>query len=130
MATDPCFRRGLVGSFTGKGRGYASNPAITRAGRDPGATTSVPWALRDFPLCHRTVDLCYPRTPGSLRCMDEAKKSLEDLLRDELGDEPSQEAKDYARRLYERYRLPLDETTPNDSTDTVTGRTGSPGTEE
>ncbi|AFR10007.1 MULTISPECIES: hypothetical protein [Nocardiopsis] len=62
--------------------------------------------------------------------MDEAKKSLEDLLRDELGDEPSQEAKDYARRLYERYRLPLDETTPNDSTDTVTGRTGSPGTEE
>lgn len=38
--------------------------------------------------------------------MDDAKKNLEDLLRDELGDEPSQEAKDYARQLYERYKLP------------------------
>lgn len=38
--------------------------------------------------------------------MDDSKKSLEDLVRDELGDEPSQEAKDYARELYERYKLP------------------------
>lgn len=38
--------------------------------------------------------------------MDDSKKSLEDLVRDELGDEPSQEAKDYARQLYERYKLP------------------------
>ncbi|GHC95033.1 hypothetical protein GCM10007079_46230 [Nocardiopsis terrae] len=41
--------------------------------------------------------------------MDDSKKSLEDLVRDELGDEPSQEAKDYARQLYERYRLPATE---------------------
>ncbi|MFD6095596.1 hypothetical protein ACFVWN_08570 [Nocardiopsis flavescens] len=34
------------------------------------------------------------------------KKSLDDLVREELGAEPSQEAKDYARLLYERYRLP------------------------
>lgn len=38
--------------------------------------------------------------------MNETNKSLEDLVRAELGGEPSQEAKDYARRLYERYRLP------------------------
>lgn len=38
--------------------------------------------------------------------MDDSKKSLDDLVRDELGDEPSQEAKDYARQLYERYKLP------------------------
>lgn len=38
--------------------------------------------------------------------MSEEKKNLDDLVRDELGDEPSQEAKDYARQLYERYRLP------------------------
>lgn len=38
--------------------------------------------------------------------MDDAKKNLENLMREELGDEPSQEAKDYARRLYERFRLP------------------------
>ncbi|QUX28125.1 hypothetical protein KGD83_23115 [Nocardiopsis akebiae] len=38
--------------------------------------------------------------------MDETNKSLDDLVRDELGEEPSQEAKDYARELYERYRLP------------------------
>lgn len=31
---------------------------------------------------------------------------LDQLVRDELGKEPSQEAKDYARRLYEKYRLP------------------------
>ncbi|NYH53956.1 MULTISPECIES: hypothetical protein [Nocardiopsis] len=37
--------------------------------------------------------------------MDETNKSLDDLVRDELGGEPSQEAKDYARELYERYRL-------------------------
>ena len=34
------------------------------------------------------------------------KKTLDDLVREELGAEPSQEAKDYARLLYERYRLP------------------------
>ncbi|MFI6575081.1 hypothetical protein ACIBFB_04715 [Nocardiopsis sp. NPDC050513] len=39
--------------------------------------------------------------------MDESNKSLDDLVRDELGEEPSQEAKDYARRLYERFRLPV-----------------------
>ena len=38
--------------------------------------------------------------------MTEENKSLDDLVRDELGDEPSQEAKDYAHELYERYRLP------------------------
>lgn len=38
--------------------------------------------------------------------MNETNKSLEDLVRAELGGEPSQETKDYARRLYERYRLP------------------------
>ncbi|WP_198659019.1 hypothetical protein [Nocardiopsis sp. FIRDI 009] len=38
--------------------------------------------------------------------MDESNKSLDDLVRDELGEEPSQEAKDYARQLYERFRLP------------------------
>ncbi|WP_049575108.1 hypothetical protein [Nocardiopsis sp. SBT366] len=42
--------------------------------------------------------------------MDDSKKSLDDLVRDELGDEPSQEAKDYARELYERYRLPATDT--------------------
>lgn len=43
--------------------------------------------------------------------MDETNKSLDDLVRDELGGEPSQEAKDYARELYERYRIhtPADE---------------------
>lgn len=34
------------------------------------------------------------------------KKTLDDLVREELGAEPSQEAMDYARLLYERYRLP------------------------
>lgn len=43
--------------------------------------------------------------------MDDSKKSLDDLVRDELGDEPSQEAKDYARQLYERYKLPAADTT-------------------
>lgn len=38
--------------------------------------------------------------------MSETKKSLDDLVRAELGEEPSQEAKDYARQLYERYRIP------------------------
>ncbi|MFV2197415.1 MULTISPECIES: hypothetical protein [unclassified Nocardiopsis] len=37
--------------------------------------------------------------------MEEPNKSLDDLVRDELGGEPSQEAKDYARELYERFRL-------------------------
>ncbi|MDS1271972.1 hypothetical protein RIF23_16900 [Lipingzhangella sp. LS1_29] len=35
--------------------------------------------------------------------------ALDDLVREELGDEPSQEAIDYARELYERYRLPTEE---------------------
>ncbi|GAA1081040.1 MULTISPECIES: hypothetical protein [Nocardiopsis] len=48
--------------------------------------------------------------------MDDSKKSLEDLVRDELGDEPSQEAKDYARELYERYKLPAADTTASAST--------------
>ncbi|GAA1466308.1 hypothetical protein NE857_09470 [Nocardiopsis exhalans] len=48
--------------------------------------------------------------------MDDSKKSLEDLVRDELGDEPSQEAKDYARELYERYKLPAADTTSSAST--------------
>ena len=43
--------------------------------------------------------------------MDDSKKSLDDLVRDELGGEPSQEAKDYARQLYERYKLPAADTT-------------------
>ena len=38
--------------------------------------------------------------------MDETNKSLDDLVRDELGEEPAQAAKDYARELYERFRLP------------------------
>ncbi|WP_460855081.1 hypothetical protein [Nocardiopsis coralliicola] len=37
--------------------------------------------------------------------MDGKERDLDDLVRDELGDEPSQEAKDYARELYEKYRL-------------------------
>lgn len=38
--------------------------------------------------------------------MEDKKSELDDLVREELGDEPSQEAKDYARELYEKYRLP------------------------
>ncbi|MDA8372057.1 MAG: hypothetical protein M0026_19635 [Nocardiopsaceae bacterium] len=38
--------------------------------------------------------------------MDSEKRELDELVREELGDEPSQEAKDYARELYEKYRLP------------------------
>ncbi|WP_026117993.1 hypothetical protein [Nocardiopsis alkaliphila] len=45
--------------------------------------------------------------------MDDAKKNLENLMREELGDEPSQEAKDYARRLYERFRLPATDPAAN-----------------
>ncbi|MEU3020578.1 MULTISPECIES: hypothetical protein [unclassified Nocardiopsis] len=52
--------------------------------------------------------------------MDDAKKSLDDLVRDELGDEPSQEAKDYARELYERYRLPATGSGVNTGTPTGT----------
>ncbi|WP_304453856.1 hypothetical protein [Nocardiopsis sp. YSL2] len=37
--------------------------------------------------------------------MDDTNKSLDDLVRAELGEEPSQAAKDYARELYERFRL-------------------------
>ncbi|WP_017595638.1 hypothetical protein [Nocardiopsis potens] len=38
--------------------------------------------------------------------MDGKERDLDDLVREELGEEPSQEAKDYARLLYEKYRLP------------------------
>ncbi|MEY9210667.1 hypothetical protein NI17_014245 [Thermobifida halotolerans] len=40
---------------------------------------------------------------------------LDELVREELGAEPSQEAKDYARRLYEKYRLPDTPPTPTES---------------
>ncbi|WP_017622464.1 hypothetical protein [Nocardiopsis chromatogenes] len=36
--------------------------------------------------------------------MDSRDRDLDDLVRQELGEEPSQEAKDYARELYEKYR--------------------------
>lgn len=42
--------------------------------------------------------------------MDPKKADLDELVRKELGEEPSQEAKDYARELYEKYRLPEPET--------------------
>ncbi|MDT0304099.1 hypothetical protein [Streptomonospora wellingtoniae] len=38
--------------------------------------------------------------------MERKDTELDELVREELGDEPSQEAKDYARELYEKYRLP------------------------
>ncbi|WP_169805225.1 hypothetical protein [Nocardiopsis trehalosi] len=38
--------------------------------------------------------------------MDTTNTDLDRLVREELGAEPSQEAKDYARELYEKYRLP------------------------
>lgn len=38
--------------------------------------------------------------------MDPIETELDDLVREELGSEPSKEAVDYARRLYEQYRLP------------------------
>lgn len=38
--------------------------------------------------------------------MDPIETDLDDLVREELGSEPSQEAVDYARKLYEQYRLP------------------------
>jgi hypothetical protein len=47
--------------------------------------------------------------------MDDTNKSLDDLVRAELGEEPSQEAKDYARELYERYRLTPTEPTEDGS---------------
>lgn len=50
--------------------------------------------------------------------MSETKKSLDDLVRAELGEEPSQEAKDYARQLYERYRIPHTGDTGDESADT------------
>ncbi|WP_017536961.1 MULTISPECIES: hypothetical protein [Nocardiopsis] len=37
--------------------------------------------------------------------MDSRDRDLDDLVRQELGEEPSQEAKDYARELYEKYRM-------------------------
>ncbi|MBB4930126.1 hypothetical protein F4561_000946 [Lipingzhangella halophila] len=51
--------------------------------------------------------------------MESKKNELDELVREELGDEPSQEAKDYARELYEKYRLPTtssEETTPGEET--------------
>ncbi|WP_393916501.1 hypothetical protein [Halostreptopolyspora alba] len=51
--------------------------------------------------------------------MEDKKSELDDLVREELGDEPSQEAKDYARELYEKYRLPntsSEETTSGEDT--------------
>ncbi|HIY39768.1 MAG TPA: hypothetical protein H9836_01400 [Candidatus Nocardiopsis merdipullorum] len=59
--------------------------------------------------------------------MSEAKKDLDDLVRDELGGEPSQEAKDYARQLYERYRLP---TIDGESTGDTEGETQPPSATE
>lgn len=56
--------------------------------------------------------------------MDDAKKNLEDLLRDELGDEPSQEAKDYARELYERFKLPATDPAPAAPTESASGSEG------
>ncbi|QBI53144.1 hypothetical protein [Streptomonospora litoralis] len=44
--------------------------------------------------------------------MESKDNELDELVREELGDEPSQEAKDYARELYEKYRLP---STPPDT---------------
>ncbi|MFC3995306.1 hypothetical protein ACFOVU_05245 [Nocardiopsis sediminis] len=38
--------------------------------------------------------------------MESNDTDLDRLVREELGEEPSQEAKDYARELYEKYRLP------------------------
>lgn len=53
--------------------------------------------------------------------MDETNKSLDDLVRDELGEEPSQEAKDYARELYERYRLPMSTPDGGEAAPSATG---------
>ncbi|CAL9422141.1 hypothetical protein SUDANB121_01890 [Nocardiopsis dassonvillei] len=44
------------------------------------------------------------------------KKTLDELVREELGAEPSQEAMDYARLLYERYRLPEAPAAPEEGT--------------
>ena len=56
--------------------------------------------------------------------MTETNKSLDVLVRDELGGEPSQEAKDYARELYERYRIPTHAADENGT------ELAKPGTEE
>lgn len=40
--------------------------------------------------------------------------ALNELVREELGKEPSQDAVDYARELYERYRLPNSEEESNE----------------
>ncbi|GHD21494.1 hypothetical protein [Nocardiopsis kunsanensis] len=63
--------------------------------------------------------------------MSETKKSLDDLVRAELGEEPSQEAKDYARQLYERYRIPRTDDTGDGSADSgaATDTEGSAPTE-
>ncbi|GAB3210245.1 hypothetical protein ACQEU5_14680 [Marinactinospora thermotolerans] len=46
--------------------------------------------------------------------MEPIDTDLDDLVRAELGAEPSQEAMDYARELYERYRLPREPQAPAD----------------
>ncbi|GAA4891596.1 hypothetical protein [Streptomonospora salina] len=46
--------------------------------------------------------------------MESKDNDLDALVREELGDEPSQEAKDYARELYEKYRLPSTATEPEE----------------
>ncbi|GAA3754204.1 hypothetical protein HDA32_004358 [Spinactinospora alkalitolerans] len=49
--------------------------------------------------------------------MDRINTDLDELVREELGEEPSQEAKDYARELYEKYRLPATpDTDPEEAT--------------
>lgn len=65
----------------------------------------------------RGSDLLYAPVEGKLHFMDPKKPDLDELVREELGDEPSQEAKDYARELYEKYRLP-DPQTPAPREDT------------
>lgn len=44
--------------------------------------------------------------PHRAYLMDPSETELDDLVREELGSEPSQEAMDYARKLYEQYRIP------------------------
>ncbi|KUP95835.1 hypothetical protein [Thermobifida cellulosilytica] len=59
--------------------------------------------------------------------MGTSNTDLDELVREELGAEPSQEAKDYARRLYEKYRLPDTLHTPVESrTGTETCRAALP----
>jgi hypothetical protein len=46
--------------------------------------------------------------------MDPIETELDDLVREELGSEPSQEAMDYARKLYEQYRIPATQDSEED----------------